>query len=236
MNDMINPTTGAPCKGKLAAQALLALVLDPRLSGTLARLGLLAQAESALVPFGWPDRETLAKKLGNAPAVSATPVAPPAPTHYDVLVDYDTREVLRAVSHEMRAKYEQAQREGRAFVETYISCVKHRVAIERRPITAGFGAAPHVGAAPIGAAKVLVPATKLAIVKARALPVAPESDADLGAESSMDLYWPHCHCPTPTRWATRRLDGPWAMGPGEPTMEQRTCETCGATKSREIGR
>lgn len=66
MNDpLVNAVTGAPCKGKLAARALAVLVLDPRLSSVLRAHDpmALAQAETALAPFGWPDRGALARKL-----------------------------------------------------------------------------------------------------------------------------------------------------------------------------
>lgn len=55
-----------PCKGRLAAQALAVLVLDPSLSCMLRVRDPMAfvQAERALAPFGYPDRAALTVKLG----------------------------------------------------------------------------------------------------------------------------------------------------------------------------
>lgn len=50
---LVNAATGAPCKGKLAAAALAALVHDPEVRAVLALRfpHLFARAESALQPF-----------------------------------------------------------------------------------------------------------------------------------------------------------------------------------------
>lgn len=82
MNDpLVHITTGAPCKGKLAAKALAVLVLDPRASAKLRALHILVQAEEALVPFGWPDREALAKKLELVPTRTRAHAMSKAPSH-----------------------------------------------------------------------------------------------------------------------------------------------------------
>lgn len=50
---LVNAVTGAPCKGKLAAAALAAIVHDPEVRAVLALRfpHLFARAESALAPF-----------------------------------------------------------------------------------------------------------------------------------------------------------------------------------------
>lgn len=63
----VNATTGAPCKGKLAARALAVMVVDRRISAWLAANDPKAfeQAKRALVPFGYPDLDVLFRKLTN---------------------------------------------------------------------------------------------------------------------------------------------------------------------------
>ena len=217
----VNDTTGKPCKGKLAARALAVFVLDPRLSVLLRNADPMAfeQAEKALVPFGWPDRAVLADKLGDAPAVRESYVR----------VDYDTRAELGPASHELRAKYEEAQARGEPYVKVFISCVEHRVMVVK--VSSGK---PAVRVLVPDAAKVVTQARVRALTPV--VPVAPESDIELGSESARDACWPHCHCAAPTPWVKRKLDGPWSMGPGEPALEQRTCLVCGFSTSREVGR
>lgn len=66
MDPLVNPATGAPCRGKEAARALAVFVLDSALASLLRATDpqALAEAERALVPFGWPNRAALAAKLG----------------------------------------------------------------------------------------------------------------------------------------------------------------------------
>ncbi len=53
------------CKGKAAARALAAIILDPIDRAWLENNDpkALEQAEKALEPFGWPDRSALVDKL-----------------------------------------------------------------------------------------------------------------------------------------------------------------------------
>lgn len=43
---------------------------------------------------------------------------------------------------------------------------------------------------------------------------------------------PPCHCPTPTPWLRRKDDGPFIVD-DEVIGYQRTCWTCGASKTAE---
>lgn len=225
----VHAVTGAPCKGKLAARALAVLVLDPHLSQVLRARdpNALAQAERALAPFGWPDRNALAHKLdvqaqgGRAMPEKKTEQKKTDGTDratYNVLVDYNTRVELGAASLEMRMKFEAAKKEGKAFIERVVCGVNHRVTVETKT-------RPRVRADAPARAKAVASVT-----------LERESEIDAAAESELGLRWPHCNCMQSTLWSSRKVDGRWTMGGDEPEMEQRTCLACGASKSREAGR
>ena len=63
---MVNPTTGQPCKGHLAARVLARIMIDGRTRYHVQCCApdLFAAAVEALKPFGWPDVETVEARLG----------------------------------------------------------------------------------------------------------------------------------------------------------------------------